>query len=241
MTYTCTNTILYHPIPHLYTFSSSVYVYVRVMHSKLYLCSKTCNFAVPSHSFSRRMDPSNQIFIKGSPRLWKLCAFRNKGRKGVAINFVTNNDVRIMKDLERPVCLYVCLGTDQNVAATCCYTAFVTVQPLVLPLQVGSCTAKSRSSSLHFLLATSICNLYMSCQSFTIIQHPHKPANVWKVAWDLWMRLAEMGRHLSWKWRSAGHPRYSIVLARSLRRFYHTQIEEMPMDIADLIWAMNSS
>ena len=108
----------YHPIPHLYTFSSSVYVYVRVMHSKLYLCSKTCNFAVPSHSFSRRMDPSNQIFIKGSPRLWKLCAFRNKGRKGVAINFVTNNDVRIMKDLERPVCLYVCLGTDRNVAAT---------------------------------------------------------------------------------------------------------------------------
>ena len=29
------------------------------------------------------------------------------------------------------------------------------------------------------------------------------------------MRLAEMGRHLSWKWRSTGHPRYSIVLAQS--------------------------
>ena len=175
----------YHPIPS-YTILYLTYIHLAPLCMCMCVsCIRSCTYVAKLATLQCQVTHShgawihqNQIFIKGSPRLWKLCAFRNKGRKGVAINFVTNNDVRIMKDLERPVCLYVCLGTDQNVAATCCYTAFVTVQPLVLPLQVGSCTAKSRSSSLHFLLATSICNLYMSCQSFTIIQHPHKPANV---------------------------------------------------------------
>ena len=50
------------------------------------------------------------------------------------------------------------------------------------------------------------------------------------------MRLAEMGRHLSWKrleylTSSSLHVSSTVVFGR----FYHTQIEEMPMDIADLI------
>ena len=88
------------------------------------------------------------------------------------------------------------------------------------PASCSAATSWELYSQVSLILSPFLaCNihlqLYMSCQSFTLIQHPHKPANVWKVAWDLWMRLAEMGRHLSWKWRSTGHPRYSIVLAQS--------------------------
>ena len=39
----------------------------------------------------------------------------------------------------------------------------------------------------------------------------------------------------AFRWNKHNHTSKTTV------RFYHTQIEEMPMDIADLIWALNSS
>ena len=104
------------------------------------------------------------------------------------------------------------------------------LQPLVLPLQDGSCTTKSL-----ILSPLLVCNIHVQSvhelQSLAVVRHPHKPAHV---------EILQCGEQKSTD-TCHGNAEYltSSLLHLSgtvtFGRFYHTQIEEMPMDIADLI------